>query len=99
MSTPKIRPLNDNILVRRKEAEKVTAGGLFVPDDRQVKNRYCEVLAVGPGKYNEKGERVPVNIQPGQVVFIRGTSGREVELDGQKGYLFVNESEVEGIVE
>lgn len=100
MSTPKIRPLHDNILVKRQESEKVTTGGLFIPETRQTKNRFCEVLAVGPGKFRENSnERIPVGIEPGQVVFIRGTAGREVELEGQKGLMFVTSDEVEGIIE
>ncbi len=99
MST-KIRPLHNNILVKRQDAEKVTQGGLFIPESRQTKNRFCKVLAVGPGKLRENSnERIPTGIEPGQVVFIRGTAGREVDLEGEKGFMFVTSDEVEGIVE
>lgn len=101
MPTPKsIRPLHDNVLVRRKDAEKVTAGGLFIPDNRQTKNRYCEVLAVGPGRFKEgSNERIPTGLKPGQIVFVRGTAGREIELEGEKGYLFVEAVDIEAVVE
>lgn len=95
------RPMNDFVLVKRQEAEKVTAGGLHIPEAQQKKNRFAEVLAVGPGRYVKESltERRPVAVKPGDVVVFRGTAGEEIELDGESGYLMLREDELEGVVE
>jgi len=99
MSTS-FRPLHDYILVKRKDAEKVSAGGLYIPENKQAKSRYAEVLAVGPGKVPEgQTERRPVCVTPGQVVYFRGFAGQEVELDGESGYLILKEDDLEAVVE
>lgn len=95
------RPLHDNILVKRQEAEKVSAGGLYIPESRQLKSLFGEVLSVGPGRFLEGSStaRRAIEVQPGQVVYFRGTSGQEIELDGEMGYVILREDEVEGVVE
>lgn len=101
MNTTTFRPLHDNILVKRKDPEKMTKGGLFIPDNKQAKNRFAEVLAVGPGKFVEGSstERLPIDVQPGQVVFFRGTAGQEVELGDEEGLVVLRADEVDGVVE
>lgn len=92
-----VRPNNDRILVKRQDPEAVTAGGLHIPDTRQVKSRYGKVLAVGPGRRHKKtGERIPVGVKPGDVIYFRGTSGQELD---DEGHVMLNEDELEGIVE
>lgn len=98
MNTKTIRPLRDNILVRRKDPEKVTSGGLHIPDSKQLKSRVGEVLAVGPGKYlkDSASDRIPMQVEVGQDVYFRGTSGEEVDDMGQ--LVMLRSDEVEGIV-
>lgn len=94
------RPLNDFVLVKRQEAEKKTDGGIIIPDGRQVKSRYGEVRAVGPGKFlKDSTERRTIDVSVGDVVYFRGTSGQEIDIEGESGYVFLRESEIEGTVE
>ena len=96
----KFQPLNDRVLVKRSDPEKTSKGGIIIPESRQIKSRFGEVLAVGPGHLNEEtNERRPIEVKPGQVVFFRGTSGQEVDLNGEEGYIILRENEIEGVVE
>lgn len=94
-----IRPLRDCILVKRKDPEKVSKGGIFIPDSGQDKQRFAEVLAVGPGKYLEKtGEIRPMSIKPGQVVFFRGNAG--LPLDTKiDGLVVIREDDIDAVVD
>ena len=65
----KIRPLHDFVLLRRAPAEDTSAGGIIIPDNAQERPQRGEVLAVGPGRVLENGARVPVDVEPGDVVY------------------------------
>ena len=96
----KLHPVNDRVLVRRTEKEAMTEGGLHIPDDRQIRSGWGEVLAVGPGRYLKNStSRLPVNeaIKPGAVVRFRGTSGEELDFDGESDLVMLREDEVEAI--
>ncbi len=67
----KIRPLNDRILVKRLEGEEKTAGGIIIPDSAKEKPAEGEIKAVGPGKLNDAGQRVAMDVKPGQEKSIR----------------------------
>lgn len=96
----KFNPTGDRILVKRTKPEQESAGGIIIPEDRQVKSRFGEVLAVGPGRFLKGStERRPIEVQPGQVVFFRGISGQEVTIDGEEGYVILREDEVEAVVD
>jgi len=104
MSTAKtIRPLNDFVLLRRQKSESTTKGGLFIPDDRQIKSLFGEVLAVGPGKYKKNSsERVPMALKPGDVVMLRGVTSVVGEIgDDDEGndMLMIREEDIDGIVD
>lgn len=94
----KLRPCHDNVLLARKDPEKVTASGIILAEAAQKKNHLAEVLAVGPGRYDELGDRVPPVVKPGDVVVLAEWTGVEIELDGRK-VLMVKESELLAIVE
>lgn len=99
MSERKIRPLNDYVVIRRREKEKVTAGGLHLPA-HNTKNRVGEVLAVGPGKFKKNSnERIPVSVKPGDVVYMRGTSVSGEVVFEDEDLIFLRDEEILGLVE
>ncbi len=94
----KIRPLNDRLLVKRLEEEEKTAGGIIIPDSAKEKPAEGEVVAVGPGKSNDKGERVALQVKEGDRVLFSKYGGTDVKLDGVD-YLIMREDDILGIIE
>jgi len=94
----KIRPLNDRLLVKRLEEEAKTAGGIIIPDSAKEKPAEGEVVAVGPGKSNDQGERVALQVQAGDRVLFSKYGGTDVKLDGED-YLIMREDDILGIIE
>ncbi len=94
----KIRPLNDRLLVQRLEEEEKTAGGIIIPDSAKEKPAQGKVVAVGPGKVNDSGERTALQVKAGDVVLFSKYGGTDVKLDGED-YLIMREDDVLGIVE
>jgi chaperonin GroES len=94
----KFRPLHDRVVVRRIEEETKTAGGIIIPDTAKEKPMQGEVIAVGPGARNEKGEIVALDVKAGDTVLFGKWSGTEVKLDGQE-LLIMKESDIMGIIE
>jgi len=92
------RPLHDRILLRRLEEEEKTAGGVIIPDTAKEKPMQGEVMAVGSGARNAKGEIIPLDIAVGDRVLIGKWSGTEVKLDGDE-LLILKESDVLAIIE
>ncbi len=94
----KIRPLNDRVLVRRFEGEEKTKSGLYIPSTAKEKPGQGEVVAVGPGKLNEKGERTPLEIKVGDTVLFGKYSGTDIKVDGVE-HLILREDEILGVVD
>jgi chaperonin GroES len=94
----KIRPLNDRLLVKRLEEEEKTSGGIIIPDSAKEKPAEGEVVAVGPGKSNEKGDRVALQVKEGDRVLFSKYGGTDVKLDGED-YLIMREDDVLGVIE
>ncbi len=94
----KIRPLNDRLLVKRLEEITKTAGGIIIPDSAKEKPAEGEIIAVGPGKVNDKGDRVALQVKAGDRVLFSKYGGTEVKLDGVD-YLIMREDDIMGIVE
>ncbi len=94
----KIRPLNDRLLVQRLEEEETTAGGIIIPDSAKEKPAQGKVVAVGPGKVSDAGERVELQVKEGDVILFSKYGGTDVKLDGED-YLIMREDDVLGIVE
>jgi len=94
----KFRPLHDRVLVRRITAQEKTAGGIIIPDTAQEKPQEGEVLAVGAGTINDKGEVRPLDVKAGDRILFGKWSGTEVKIDGEE-LLIMKESDVMGIVE
>jgi len=92
------RPLHDRVVVRRIDADQKTAGGIIIPDTVQEKPQEGEVVAVGPGTRNERGELVPTELRAGDRILFGKWSGTEVKIDGED-LLIMKESDVMGVLE
>ena len=97
MATITIRPLADRVLVKRlDEAEEQKVGGIIIPDTAKEKPQEAEIVAVGPGRY-EDGKRVPLEVSVGEKVLIGKYSGTEVKIEGEE-YLIMREDDILAIV-
>ncbi len=94
----KFRPLQDRVVVRRLEAEEKTRGGIIIPDTAKEKPAEGEVVAVGSGARNDKGEVIPPEVKVGDRILFGKWSGTEVKLDDQE-LLIMKESDIMGIIE
>ena len=96
MAEVKIRPLGDRIIVKPIERETMK-GGIIIPDTAKEKPMEGEVLAVGPGKLTDKGERCAMDVKKGDRVLYGKYSGTEVKLDDET-YLIIHQDEILGIL-
>ena len=94
----KFRPLHDRVVVKRIEEEQKTKGGIIIPDTAKEKPMQGEILAVGPGARNEKGELIPLDVKAGDRVLFGKWSGTEVKLDGDE-LLIMKESDIMGVID
>jgi len=93
-----IRPLHDRLVVRRKEEERTTAGGIVIPDSATEKPSTGEVIAVGNGKILESGEVRALDVKVGDVVYFGKYSGTELKVDGEE-LLIMREDDIIAVVE
>jgi chaperonin GroES len=93
-----ITPLHDRVLVRRLEEKETVKGGIIIPDTAKEKPQEGEVIAVGAGKLNEKGDRIPLDVKAGDRILFGKYSGSDIKLDGQE-YMIMREDEVLGVLE
>ena len=91
--TTTVRPLDDRILLQPLEAEDRTTAGIYLPETAKEKPMQGEVIAAGPGKYDDEGKRTPISVKKGDKVVYGKYSGTEVEIDGEK-YVILRESEL-----
>ncbi len=98
MSKVKFRPLHDRILVKRLEEHEQLKGGIIIPDTAKEKPQEGLVIAVGEGKKNEDGKRLPMDVKANDRILFGKYSGSEIKMDGEE-YLILREDEVLGIVE
>ncbi|MDR2538422.1 MAG: co-chaperone GroES [Bifidobacteriaceae bacterium] len=92
-----IQPLEDRIVIRQLEAETKSPGGIIIPDSAAEKPQEGEVLAVGPGKFNDKGERTPLDVKVGDTVLYSRYGGTEVKLAAEE-YVILSAHDVLAIV-
>lgn len=93
-----IKPLEDRVLVQPLEAEQTTASGLVIPDTAKEKPQEGRVIAAGPGRVDDKGTRVPMDVKENDVVIFSKYGGTEVKYDGED-YLLLNARDILAIVE
>jgi chaperonin GroES len=92
-----VKPMEDRIVVKPMDAEQKTAGGIIIPDNAKEKPQKGEVVAVGPGKVNDKGQKIEMTLKKGDKILYGKYSGTEITIDG-KEYLIVRESDVLAII-
>ena len=93
-----IKPLEDKIVVQASEAEATTASGLVIPDTAKEKPQEGEVISVGPGRVDDNGNRVPLDIKVGDVVLYSKYGGTEVKYSGEE-YLILSARDVLAVIE
>jgi chaperonin GroES len=93
-----IKPLEDRIVVQANEAETTTASGLVIPDTAKEKPQEGTVVAVGPGRFDDNGKRVPLDVKVGDTVIYSKYGGTEVKYAGEE-YLVLSARDVLAIVE
>jgi chaperonin GroES len=96
--TPKIKPLGQNVLLRRLEAEEKTKGGIILPDTAKEKPKEGEVLALGEGELDKNGKRKEFQVKKGDRVIFSSYAGTEVKFDGEE-FLILSEDDILGVVE
>jgi chaperonin GroES len=94
----RVKPLNDRVLVKRLEEVQVTKGGIYIPDTAKEKPVEGKVISVGPGKVNDQGNRVPLNVKEGDKILFGRYAGSEIKVEGEE-YLMMREDDILAIVE
>ena len=94
----KFRPLGDRVVVKRVQEETKSAGGIIIPDTAQEKPQEGEIVSVGPGARDEKGDRIAPEVKAGDRILFGKWSGTEVKVDGQD-LLIMKESDIMGVLE
>ena len=92
-----LRPLHDRILVERIEEQEQKVGGIIIPDSAKEKPQQGKVIAVGAGKADKDGKRIPLDVQNGDTILFGKYSGQEIKVDGNE-YLIMREDEVLAVV-
>lgn len=94
----KLKPLGDRLVVKPKEKEEKTASGIILPETAKEKPQEGEVLAIGPGRRDDDGDRIDMDVEVGDVVLYAKYAGTEIKMDGDK-VLILRESDVLALVE
>jgi chaperonin GroES len=92
----RLKPLGDRILVKRIEEEETKKGGIIIPDTAKEKPIEGEIIAAGPGKILDNGQRQPMEVKVGNKVLFGKYSGTEIKIDGEE-YLIMREDDILGI--
>lgn len=93
----KIKPLGDRVLVKPVEEKEVKKGGIIIPDTAKEKPQEGKVVAVGPGKVDDSGKKIPMDVKEGDTVLYGKYSGTEIKLDGEE-YLIMHQDDILGII-
>ena len=93
----KVKPLADRVLVKPQEEAEVKKGGIIIPDTAKEKPQQGKIIAVGPGKLSETGQRIAPEVKKGDVILYGKYSGTEVTIDGEE-YLIMRESDILAVV-
>ena len=94
----KFRPLHDRVVVRRLESEAKSKGGIIIPETAKEKPQEGEIVAVGPGARNDKGELVALDVKAGDRILFGKWSGTEVKIDGED-LLIMKETDIMGVID
>jgi chaperonin GroES len=94
----KVRPLADRILIKHIEQQEVQKGGIIIPDTAKEKPQEAKVVAVGPGRLDDGGKRIPMEVKKGNTILIGKYAGTEVSIDGEE-HLIMREDDVLAVIE
>jgi chaperonin GroES len=94
----KIKPLSDHVLVLREEEDQKTAGGIIIPDTAKEKPQQGKVVAIGPGKVDKNGTRVPPDVKVGDRIYFSKYAGTDIKLDGVE-HVFMREDDILSVIE
>lgn len=94
----KIRPLHDRVIVKRLDNERKTASGIVIPDTAAEKPDQGEVVAVGPGKRDDNGKLIPIDVKVGDKVLFGKYAGTDIKVEGQD-FLIMREDDILGVIE
>ena len=94
----KIRPLHDRVVVKRIETQEQVRGGIIIPDTAKEKPQEAEVIAVGPGKFNDNGQRAPMDVKAGDRILIGKYSGSEIKV-GDDDLVILREDEILAVLD
>ncbi len=94
----KVRPLNDRVLVLRVEEESKSAGGIIIPDTAKEKPQEGKVVSVGPGRSNDEGGRIPMQVKEGDRILFGKYAGTEIKIDGVE-HIIMREDDILAILE
>ena len=94
----KIKPLNDRVLVVRIDEEEKTVGGIIIPDTAKEKPQEGKVVSAGPGKVDDNGERIPMEVKAGDRILFGKYAGNEIKIDGVE-HLIMREDDILGIID
>src|SRR3989344_883071 len=95
-----IQPLGDRVLVKREEIDVKSPAGIIIPDTAQKeKSKQGVIVAVGPGKYGDEGDLIPMSVRTGQKVYLNSGWDNEVKLEGDEAEFFlIHESDILGVI-
>ncbi|MBI4558157.1 MAG: co-chaperone GroES [Candidatus Hydrogenedentes bacterium] len=94
----KVRPLADRLLVKREEPSETVKGGIIIPDTAKEKPQEGKVVSVGPGRLDEDGKRIPMEVKKGDRILMGKYAGTEVKIDGEE-HLILREDDVLAVIE
>jgi len=94
----KVKPLSDRVLLKRVETEEEMRGGIIIPDTAKEKPQEAEVVAVGDGKLDDNGKRLPMNVKKGDRVLIGKYTGQDIKINNEE-HTIVREDEILAIIE
>mgnify|MGYP003571908684 FL=1 len=97
MANPRVKPLNDKVLVSRLEAEEVTKGGIVLPDSAKEKPKEGKIIALGDGRLLDDGKRAPFQVQVGDRVLFSSYAGTEIKIEGDE-FLIMGEDDILAVV-
>ncbi|HLE83794.1 MAG TPA: co-chaperone GroES [Thermoanaerobaculia bacterium] len=92
-----IRPLHDRVLVKRIEQDEQVRGGIIIPDTAKEKPQEAEVIAVGPGKLDDDGKRMPMDVKKGDRILVGKYSGSEIKIEDED-YVILREDEILAVI-
>ncbi|HAY40110.1 MAG TPA: co-chaperone GroES [Desulfobacteraceae bacterium] len=94
----KLKPLNDRVIVTRVEKEQKTAGGIIIPDTAKEKPQEGKIVAAGPGKLDDKGNRIPMEVKEGDRILFSKYAGTEIKIDGVE-HIFMKEDDILAVID